>query len=63
MRAIRKMLGLTQASFAWRFGFGLPIVRDWEQGRHQPDQAVQAFLVTIERQPIRVRRALQRAAT
>lgn len=62
VRAIRKKLGMTQAGFARRFGFGLATVRDWEQGRYQPDQAARSYLVVIEREPGMVERALQAAA-
>ena len=62
VRAIRKRLGLTQAGFARRFGFGLATVRDWEQGRYQPDQAVRSYLLVIEREPDVVARALEAAA-
>ena len=62
VRAIRKRLGLSQAGFARRFGFNLATVRDWEQGRYQPDQAVRSYLLVIEREPEAVERALQAAA-
>lgn len=61
VRAIRKKLGLTQAGFARRFGFGLATIRDWEQGRYQPDQAARSYLLVIEREPEAVERALQEA--
>ncbi len=51
VRAIRRKLGLTQAGFARRFGLGLATVRDWEQGRYQPDQAARSYLLVIEREP------------
>jgi putative transcriptional regulator len=35
--AIRKRLGLSQERFARRFGLSPATVRDWEQGRRQPD--------------------------
>ena len=63
VRAIRKKLGMTQASFARRFGFGLATVRDWEQGRYQPDQAARSYLLVIEREPDVVERALQSVVT
>ncbi len=63
VRAIRRRLGLTQAGFARRFGFGLATVRDWEQGRYQPDQAVRSYLLVIEREPDVVARALEAAAS
>ncbi len=62
VRAIRKRLGLTQSEFARQFGFGLATVRDWEQGRYQPDQAARSYLLVIEREPEVVARALQAAA-
>lgn len=62
VRAIRKRFGLSQAGFARRFGFGLATVRDWEQGRYQPDRATRSYLLVIEREPEAVDRALQDAA-
>lgn len=38
VRAIRAGLGLTQDEFARVFQLSLATVRDWEQGRYQPDQ-------------------------
>ena len=61
VRAIRKRLGLSQSGFARRFGFGVATVRDWEQGRYQPDQAARSYLLVIEREPEIVGRALQAA--
>lgn len=58
VKIIRKRLGLSQAKFAARFGFALDAVRNWEQGRRQPDLAARAFLRVIEREPDAVRRAL-----
>ncbi len=62
VRAIRAKLKLSQAGFARRFGLGLATVRDWEQGRYQPDQAARAYLTVIAREPAVVERALQEAA-
>ena len=56
--ADRKRLGLSQARFAARFGFALDAVRNWEQGRRQPDVAARAFLMVIDREPDAVTRAL-----
>lgn len=58
VKAIRGRLGLSQARFAARFGFALDAVRNWEQGRRQPDVAARAFLMVIDREPDAVRRAL-----
>jgi len=62
VRATRKRLGLTQAEFARRFGFGLATVQDWEQGRYQPDQAARSYSLVIGREPDVVARALEAAA-
>ncbi len=62
VRVIRKKLGMTQPQFARQFGFGLATVRDWEQGRYQPDQAARSYLMVIEREPDVVQRALQAGA-
>lgn len=62
VRAIRKRLSLSQAGFARRFGFSLATIRDWEQGRYQPDQAARSYLLVIEREPEVVERALLSAA-
>ena len=58
VKAIRKRLGLSQAKFVAEFGFALDAVKNWEQGRRQPDVAARAFLMVIERKPDAVRRAL-----
>lgn len=62
VRAIRAKLKLSQAGFARRFGLGLATVKDWEQGRYQPDQAARAYLTVIAREPAVVERALQETA-
>ena len=62
VRGIRKAMGLTQAEFGMRFGFGVARVRDWEQGRTRPDAASRAFLVTIKAAPDVVTGALASAA-
>ena len=58
VRALRERLGLTQADFAARFGFGLDTVRNWEQRRQRPGGATRTFLRVIEREPEAVQRAL-----
>ena len=60
VKAIRRRLGLSQASFATRFGFALDALRNWEQGRRHPDVAARAYLRVIEREPEAVLRALSR---
>jgi putative transcriptional regulator len=61
VKAIRQRLKLTQVEFAQRFGFTPARVRDWEQGRSQPDGAIRAYLTVIAREPEAVQRALQAA--
>lgn len=51
VRGIRAKLDLTQEEFAARFGFTVGRLRDWEQGRTQPDAATQTLLFVIERDP------------
>jgi putative transcriptional regulator len=61
VRAIRNKLGLTQDSFALRFGFSPAAVRDWEQGRRQPEQAARVLLLVIDHNPKAVLAALEKA--
>lgn len=58
VKAVRQGTGLSQAKFAAQFGFSLDAVRNWEQGRRQPELAARALLMVIEREPDAVRRAL-----
>lgn len=60
--AIRKRLGLSQDRFAKRFGLSPATVRDWEQGRRQPDAPARNLLRVIEYAPETVERAVARAA-
>jgi putative transcriptional regulator len=58
VKAIRQGLGLSQASFAARFGLSLHTLRNWEQGKRQPDPAARAYLKVIEKAPDTVYEAL-----
>ena len=51
VREIRKGLKLSQVKFAGLFGFSLPAVRAWEQGKRQPDISARHYLLVIERNP------------
>ena len=55
---VRRRLKLTQAGFAGRFAIPLGTLRDWEQGRRQPDAPALALLRIIERDPEAAARAL-----
>lgn len=59
VREIRKRLKLSQAKFAGLFGFSLPAVRAWEQGKRLPDISTRHYLRVIERNPQAVVEALQ----
>jgi putative transcriptional regulator len=59
VRTLRRALGLTQEEFASRFRIPLGTLRDWEQGRSEPDQPARAYLKVIARDPDGVCRALQ----
>jgi putative transcriptional regulator len=59
VKTLRRALGLTQEELAARYHLPLATVRDWEQGRTEPDQLARAYLTVIARDPEGVRRALQ----
>lgn len=58
-KIIRRALGLSQEDFAARYHIPLGTLRDWEQGRVEPDQAARAYLKVIAREPETVREALK----
>jgi putative transcriptional regulator len=58
-KTLRRALGLTQEEFATRYHIPLGTLRDWEQGRTQPDQPARAYLTVIAADPEGVRKALQ----
>ena len=60
LKQLRRRLGLTQESFAARFGFSLGTVRNWERGRRRPEGPAQILLQVIDREPEAVERALGR---
>ena len=62
VKKIRVRLGLSQESFAQTYGFALSAVRDWEQGRRQPDRSARILLRVVEKEPEAVTRALAKSA-
>jgi putative transcriptional regulator len=58
VKIIRRALRLTQEEFATRFHIPVGTLRDWEQGRAEPDQPTRAYLTLIARDPERVHRIL-----
>ena len=59
VKTLRRALGITQEEFAGRYHIPLGALRDWEQGRSEPDQPSRAYLTVIARDAEWVRRALQ----
>ena len=51
VKAIRDKMGLSQSSFANRFGLSVYSLRNWEQGKRQPDPAARAYLKVIDKAP------------
>ena len=62
VKIIRRALKLSQEDFAARFHIPIGTLRDWEQGRKDPDAAARAYLIVIGRIPEAVRQALSPAA-
>jgi putative transcriptional regulator len=58
-KIIRRALGLSQEEFALRFHIPIGTLRDWEQGRKDPDAAARAYLTVIGRNPAAVAAALR----
>jgi putative transcriptional regulator len=57
-RTLRRALALTQEEFAARYRIPLGTLRDWEQGRCEPDQTARAYLTVIAHDPEGVKDAL-----
>lgn len=62
VKIIRRALSLTQEEFSARYQIPLGTLRDWEQGRSEPDQPARAYLKVIAADPERTAKALQRGA-
>lgn len=58
VKAIREATGLTQETFALRYGFNIGRLRDLEQKRTRPDSVVRAYLLVIQKNPEAVKDAL-----
>jgi putative transcriptional regulator len=59
VKTLRRALGLTQEEFAMRYQIPLGTLRDWEQGRSEPDHPARAYLRAIAGDPAAVSRALE----
>ena len=62
VRTVRQKLRLSQAEFAARFGFAPSTVKNWEQGRTQPDGPARILLAVIAHRPEAVENALRKAS-
>ena len=60
IKTLRRALSLTQEEFSARYRIPIGTLRDWEQGRSQPDQPARAYLTVIARDPEGVHAALKR---
>ena len=58
VRHVRRKLGMSQGDFAARFGISPATLRNWEQGRRQPEGPARVLLAIIDREPQAVQRAL-----
>ena len=59
VRAIRRKLHLSQQEFAHKYRIPLPTLRNWEQGRRQPDAPAAAYLHAIAMRPHEISEALK----
>ena len=58
VKAIRRGLRMSQHRFAAAFRIPLPTLKNWEQGRRQPDAPAAAYLLAIKRRPKEVMEAV-----
>ncbi len=58
VKRIRRKLGMSQSVFAERFGINTATLRNWEQGRRQPEGPARLLLKIIDREPAVVQRIL-----
>lgn len=58
VKQVRRKLGLSQSDFAEKFGISAATLRNWEQGRRQPDGPARVLLTIIDREPAAVQRVL-----
>ena len=61
VRSIRHRTGLTQQEFSAKYGFAVATVRNWEQGRRQPDRSARLLLMVIDKHPEVVEEAITKA--
>jgi putative transcriptional regulator len=59
---LRRSLTMTQDEFSAAYAIPLGTLRDWEQGRSEPDATARAYLKVISADPEAVARLLKPAA-
>lgn len=59
VRKIREFVGMTQSAFASNFGISIATLRNWEQGRSEPDASMRSYLSVIKNKPNMVMCALE----
>ena len=62
IRTLRRALHLSQEEFAEQFKIPIGTLRDWEQGRKEPDAAAKAYLHVIASDAAAVRKAFRKRA-
>ena len=60
--SLRRFVGLTQSRFAQAMGISVHTLRNWEQGRRQPEGPAIALLRIAARHPRIIRENLESAA-
>ncbi len=58
VKAIRKSLRMSQDRFAAAYRIPLPTLKNWEQGRRNPDAPAAAYLLAIKRRPKEIMEAV-----
>jgi putative transcriptional regulator len=58
VKAIRRSLRMSQHHFAATYRIPLSTLKNWEQGRRQPDAPAAAYLRAIQRRPKEVMEAV-----
>ena len=58
VQAIRRQLGLSQEQFAALMGVSVGTLRNWEQGRREPQGPARSLLLVASREPAAVLKAL-----
>lgn len=60
VKAVRTAAGKTQGAFAEAYRFPIGTIRDWEQGRRQPDSGSVTLLKMIQADPKAVEQIIAR---